>query len=101
MGKNQAKTFSEADVGSHDRFIDALFNRRGQSCRGLYDKVTEGKSSPTRGKIDALTRCLESQGVREILETNVIGYSTPMSSDLDKAEHHGRRVSLRVSGATP
>ena len=89
VGNNQAKTFSEADVGSQDLFIDALFNRNGQSCRGLYDKVTVGKASPTRRNIDALTRRLESRGVREILETNVICYSTPMSSDLAQLKHSG------------
>ena len=92
VGKNQAKTFSELMVGSHDRFLDALFNRKGQSCRGLYDRVSGGKPSPTRRNIDGLTSRLESKGVREILETNVICYSTPMSSDFSEVRHRGGRA---------
>jgi hypothetical protein len=89
VGKNQAKTYSAAVIGPPDRFINALFNRSGQSCRGLYDKITGGQSSPTRRNIDALTARLESRGIGEILETNVICYSTPMSSDLARSRHRG------------
>ena len=92
VGKNQAKTYPENMVGSHDRYIDSLFNRSGESCRGLYDEITGDDSSPTRDNIDSLTRRLEDRGVREVLETNVICYSSPMSSDLSQARHRGGRA---------
>jgi hypothetical protein len=88
VGYNQAKTFKKREVGSHKRFIDALFNRNGQSCNKLYDLVNE-KSSKTRPQINALTELLESKRVTDILETNVICYSTPMGADINKPEHEG------------
>lgn len=91
VGQNQAKTYLEADAGSHDRFIDALFNRNGESCRRLYDELTKGKPSPTRRNIDKLTALLEEEGVTEILETNIVCYSTPVSSDLHQTQHRGGR----------
>jgi hypothetical protein len=92
VGMNQAKAFLVDRVGSHDRFINALFNRNGESCRGLYDEVTGDEASPTRDNIDDLVRRLEKRGVREILETNVICYSTPMSSHLRQKQHRGGKA---------
>jgi hypothetical protein len=37
---NQAKGFREEDVGSHDEYLDALFNRGQKTSRQIYDKVT-------------------------------------------------------------
>jgi len=91
VGKNQATEFTLEKVGTHDRHMDSLFNRNGESCRGLYDEVTKGNPSRTRPNIDDLTQRLESKGVHEILETNVICYSTPMSSHLAKQIHTGGR----------
>ena len=34
VGKNQAKTFQVDQVGSHQKYLDYLFNRNGLSCRG-------------------------------------------------------------------
>lgn len=82
VGKNQAKGYSVGKVGRHERHIDALFNRNGESCRGLYDEITNNKPSSTRLQIDKLVHKLEDRKVKEILETNVICYSTPMSDDL-------------------
>ncbi len=82
VGRNQRNGYRLEEVGSHERHLDALFNRNGQSCRQLYDEITGGKSSPTRQHIDGFARQLEQAGVRRILETNVICYSTPMSADL-------------------
>jgi hypothetical protein len=87
VGMNQAKTFPVEAVGSHDQYIDALFNRNGQSCRALYNRITEGKASPTRRNIDDLNGRLAIRGVTAILETNVICYGTPMSADLARPEH--------------
>ena len=91
VGKNQAKGYPINLVGGQSRYIDALFNRNGQSCRALYDEITGGKSSPTRENIDQLTSKLAEAGVHELLETNVICYSTAMSSDLSKLIHKGGR----------
>ncbi len=92
VGKNQAKGYLVEKVGSHSRHMDALFNRNGQSCRGLYGEVTGGSSSQTRKNIEGLTSRLERLGVSEVLETNVICYSTPMSSDLSRPRHEGGRT---------
>jgi hypothetical protein len=91
VGKNQAKGYPINLVGGQSRYIDALFNRNGQSCRALYDEITGGKSSPTRENIDRLASKLAEAGVHELLETNVICYSTAMSSDLSKLIHKGGR----------
>ncbi|NMV41936.1 hypothetical protein [Ralstonia insidiosa] len=87
VGKNQAKEYLVARVGSHARHVDALYNRNGQSCRALYDEIADGQPSKTRPNIDDLTRRLTRAGVKGVLETNVICYSTPMSRDLHREEH--------------
>jgi hypothetical protein len=89
VGRNQAKTFPADMVGGHQRYLDALFNRNGQSCRKLYDEASGGIPSPTRKNIDSLVRCLKGHGVPQILETNVICYSTPLSRDLRLPQHIG------------
>lgn len=91
VGKNQAKGYPVEQVGTHERHLDALFNRNGQSNRSLYDEITGGEPSPTRLNIEGLTRRLEELGVPEILETNIICYSTPLSSDLSLPAHAGGR----------
>lgn len=32
VGASSAKSFACADIGSHEEFIDALWNRNGRSC---------------------------------------------------------------------
>lgn len=91
VGKNQAKEFSVDQVGSQEGFMNALFNRNGQTCRGLYDRITGGIPSQTRQNIDKLSKRLKEKGIRGILETDVICYSTPMSCDLDNPIHDGGR----------
>lgn len=86
VGHNQAKPFCVRQVGSHDRFMDALFNRNGQSCRGLYNEITGQSPSPTRCHLDNLTARLKTRGVDRVLETNVVCYSTAMSDKLQKPE---------------
>ena len=88
VGRNQRNGFSEEAVGSHKKYLDALFNRNGSSSRGLYDLLTE-KPSPTRINTDRLVSKLADVGITEVLETNVVCYSTPMSSDLRSREHLG------------
>lgn len=88
VGRNQAKGYDEYRL-SHTRHLDALFNRNGESCRKLYSEMTGDSPSPTRRNIDYLRELLEHEGVCDVLETNVICYSTPMSSDLNKLSHVG------------
>src|SRR5687768_15226511 len=91
VGKNQRNGYPVEQVGSHERLIDALFNRNGESCRGLYNEMTAGRPSPTRVNIDRLAAQLRRRGVQGVLETNVVCYSTPMSADLAEARHAGGR----------
>ena len=90
VGMNQAKGF-HADKLTHERHLNALFNRAGESCRGLYDEITGSAVSQTRVNIDRLRRDLNQERVDRILETNVVCYSTPMSGNLCLPEHAGGR----------
>lgn len=81
VGMNQRNPYPEEDI-SHQRHLDALFNRNGESCRGLYDEVTKGKPSRTRQNIDGLTARLKQREIHNILETDVVCYSTPLGRDL-------------------
>lgn len=86
VGMNDAKTFPVSKVGSHDRFLDALFNRSGEDCYKLFYEVTSGPYR-TRNNIDKFIHGLEKHGVTDVLSTNVICYSTSMSSDLRQNFH--------------
>lgn len=89
VGRNPARGYDASKL-DHSRHLDALFNRNGQSCRGLYDQLV-GEPSPTRRNIDLLRVLLADAGVDQVLETNVICYSSPMSADLAKPSHAGGR----------
>ena len=96
VGENQRQPYRTGAV-SHERHVAALFNRPPEGCRRLYDELTSGSPSPTRKNIDALVGRLEDVGVENILETNVICYSTPMSNDLrHKANVGGARRGEKV-----
>lgn len=86
VGMNQRNGYLIEQV-SHERHMNALFNRAGETCRGLYDEVTKGVPSPTRENTDAFTAILHEQGITGILETNVVCYSTSMSADLMLPHH--------------
>ena len=88
VGRNQRNPYSEIEI-LHQRHLDALFNRNGESCRGLYDEVTKGKPSPTRRNIDDLAARLNQRNIHNILETDVVCYSTPMGADLRKQANAG------------
>lgn len=88
VGMNQAKGYDTSQL-SHKRHVDALFNRRGESCRNVYDELTGFSPSPTRRNTDRLCKILASEGITLVLETNVVCYSTPMSKDLPLPEHRG------------
>jgi hypothetical protein len=73
VGRNQARSFRVDQIGSHDAYIDALFNRNGRSCRKLYGQL-QGDDGPsdTRKNIDRLREHLAREGLDDVLETNVI-----------------------------
>lgn len=89
VGRNPARSYDAREL-THERHLDALFNRNGESCRALYNELV-GKASRTRQNIDLLRGLLAEVGVESVLETNVICYASPMSSDLAKPEHAGGR----------
>ena len=88
VGRNQAKGYP-TDKLTHMRHLDALFNRAGESCDALYEEVTDFRPSQTRRNIDRFHEILKREGADRILETNVVCYSTPMSSDLRLPAHAG------------
>lgn len=88
LGKNQARGYP-VDCLSHHRHLDALFNRNGESCRGLYNEITGNTPSPTRKNTDLFRSMLTANGITQVLETNVVCYSTPMSNDLRMPRHAG------------
>ena len=91
VGKNQAKGYS-TEFLSQQRHIDALFNRSGETCRGLYDELTGHSPSPTRLNTDMFRSILSRAGIDRVLETNVICYSTPMSNHLRLPAHDGGKA---------
>lgn len=88
VGMNQRNGYPAEDI-PHQRHLDALFNRNGESCRRLYDEVTQGNPSPTRRNIDGLSDRLNQRDVHNIIETDVVCYSTPLGRDLRNPEHAG------------
>ena len=88
VGRNQRNSYSAIEI-RHQRHLDALFNRNGESCRRLYDEVTKGKPSPTRRNMDDLAARLNQRNIHNILETDVVCYSTPISADLRKQANAG------------
>ncbi len=90
VGRNQRNGYDVDLVGDQTRHVDALFNRNGQTCRGLYEQLCE--TSPTRQNIDRLSERLKRIGAK-VLETNVVCFSTPMSADLTNSQ---RRVGTEI-----
>ncbi len=88
VGMNQRNGY-RTDAVSHKRHVAALFNRPPGECRRLYEELTDSPSRRTRKNIDALVGKLEDVGVENVLETNVICYSTPMSKHLRDKSHAG------------
>lgn len=88
VGMNQATGYDAGQI-SHERHVDALFNRNGQTCRGLYDEMRGGIPSPTRSNLDVFRGMLAEAGVKDVLESNVVCYSTPMSRELGSMQHSG------------
>ena len=88
VGMNQRNAYSAEDI-PRQRHLDALFNRNGESCRGHYDEVTNGKPSPTRRNIDGLSDRLDRRGIHNVIETDVICFSTPLAKDLENQANAG------------
>ena len=88
VGMNQSREYPAWDI-PHQRHLDALFNRNGESCRGLYDETTGGRPSRSRRNIDELVARLNRWGIHDILETSVVCYSTGMSRYLSAQAHAG------------
>ena len=102
VGRNQRNCYPAKGIPDA-RHTDGLFNRSGESCRGLCDENTRGGPSPTRRKTDDLMARLNQHGVYNTLEisleinleitleisleTNVVCFSTPMSADLRDREN--------------
>ncbi len=61
VGRNQAKAFDASRL-THERHLDSLFNRNGESCRGVYDELTGLPASSTRKHIDCLREILAYRG---------------------------------------
>ncbi len=97
VGYNQATGWPEFLIKDQDEYIHALFNRNGMTCDTLYNRFRCGVyPSPTRRNLCELRRVLAGQGIPEVLETNVICYSTGMSHDLDRPDHSGGKQKGRV-----
>ena len=62
VGRNQRNCYPAKGI-SHERHTDGLFNRSGESCRGLCDENTRGGPSPTRRNTGDLMARLNQQGV--------------------------------------
>ncbi|CUJ69861.1 Uncharacterised protein [Achromobacter sp. 2789STDY5608633] len=88
VGANQASAYKE-DAVSHDQHVDALFNQNGLNCEKLYQEL--GFKSRSRTYIDRFCRELGARGIDDVLQTNVICYSTGKASELSKAEHSAGR----------
>ena len=92
VGRNPGITIAEADAGSHQEFLDAMFNCAGPGrCYELIrnSRDWQARRASTRPNLDLLHDHLKREGVTNVLETNVICYATPMSKDLRRDEHKG------------
>lgn len=89
VGYNPATPYHASEV-DYERYIDALLNRRGESCRGFYAEVTS--QTPTRKNVAMFTEKLARAGVCSVLETNVVCYGTGKKADLRRPEHAGGKA---------
>lgn len=100
VGASSAKTFHVADVGDHDQFIDALWNRNGRTCRAMYDAATT-KPSKTRPNLDKLSEMLAAHGLTS-LQTNVSCASARYDADISEEDRaHGTEIFKAVVAHVP
>ena len=84
IGRNNAVRFPSSIP--RRRYVDSLFNRNGESCRGFYDEIREGKATASRSNIEELANRLYRRGIKKTLETNVIAYSSRMFRNLTRQQ---------------
>ena len=89
IGMKPARQYP-ADEIPHQRHFDALFNRNGEHCRGLYDELNQRGPSPTRRNIDNFTALMNQRNVYNIIETNIICYSNSDNAPLPRPGHTGQ-----------
>lgn len=100
VGASSAKTFRSADIGDHDQFLDALWNRNGRMCRAMYDAATM-KPSRTRPNIDRLSEMLAARGLTSI-QTNVSCASARYDAELSEEDRaHGTEIFKAVVAYVP
>jgi hypothetical protein len=100
VGASSAKAFHVSDIGSHDQFLDSLWNRNGQTCRAMYDAATT-KPSRTRPNLDRLSGMLATQGLTS-LQTNVTCASAPYDAQVRReARVHGTELFKVVVAHVP
>lgn len=98
VGASSAKTFHTSVVGNHQKFLDALWNRNGYSCRAMYDAATKGRPSRTRQNLDRLSEMLAVQGLPS-LQTNIACASAPYDDQLTAySRAHGTELFKIVIG---
>lgn len=100
VGASSARTFRVADVGNHEQFVDALWNRNGKTCRAMYDAATS-KPSLTRPNLDRLSQMLATHGLRS-LQTNVTCASASYDADVSQDDRaHGTALFKTVVTHVP
>ena len=100
VGASSAKSFHVAEVGTHDQFLDALWNRNGLTCRSMYYAATS-KPSPTRPNLDRLATMLADNGLTS-LQTNVTCASARYDAEVsDEDRAHGTLIFKAVATHVP
>lgn len=91
VGASSATTFRCSDVGPHDQYMDALWNRNGRSCYELYNTVANSPSK-TRPNLDQLSRLLTERGMTS-MQTNVSCASARYDTELSREDRaHGTEI---------
>jgi hypothetical protein len=99
VGLNQATEFRTSEM-TQEEVVNALLGRGGSSLDDLYRRARrddDGLPSPTRTNINAFVDRLRARAIHDVLETNVVCYSTSSSSELRRPEHlEGHTVGQRI-----
>ena len=70
-----------------EKYIASLLNCPPGRCREVYERVFPGPPGPTRRNTDSVIQALGDVGIPDVVQTNVICYSTPMARDLRLPAH--------------
>ena len=87
VGRNQHRAFRADGFKSHEQYLDGLFNRPFGECRRMYEQL--GPPGPTRRNTDCMVSRLERIGITDVVQTNVVCFSTAMGADLAQPNQHG------------